>query len=48
MGRKVPESDDPNDRELIFQRYRIIYNFSHDIVTIEMIIHGSRSLKFEK
>jgi len=48
MGRKVPESDDPNDRELIFQRYRIIYNFSHDIVTIEMIIHGSRLLKFEK
>ena len=48
MGRKVPESDDPNDRELIFQHYRIIYNFSQDIVTIEMIIHGSRLLKFEK
>ena len=48
MGRKVPESDDPNDRELIFQRYRIIYNISHETITIEMIIHGSRLLKLEK
>ncbi len=48
MGRKVPESDDPNDRELIFQRYRIIYNISHETITIEMIIHGSRLLKFDK
>jgi len=34
MGRKVPESDDPLDRELIFQNYRIVYIFfsrdSHD------------------
>ena len=48
MGRKVPESDDQNDRELIFQRYRIIYNISHEKITIEMIIHGSRQLKFDK
>ena len=48
IGRILPESDDPNDRELIFQRYRIIYNVSHEMITIEMIIHGSRLLKFEK
>jgi addiction module RelE/StbE family toxin len=48
IGRKVPESDDPNDRELIFQRYRIIYYVSHNSITIEMIIHGSRLLKFDK
>lgn len=48
MGRKLPESDDPNDRELIFQRYRIIYYVSHEKITIEMIIHGSRQLKFDK
>ena len=48
MGRNLPESDDPNDRELIFQRYRIIYNSSPESITIEMIIHGSRLLKFDK
>ena len=48
IGRKVPESDDPNDRELIFQRYRIIYYISHESIIIEMIIHGSRFLKFDK
>ncbi len=47
MGRRVPESDDPNDRELIFQRYRIIYFVSQKSITIEMIIHGSRLLKFD-
>ncbi len=46
MGRKVPESDDPNDRELILQNYRIIYSFSNRKVVIEMIIHGSKSLRF--
>ncbi len=44
MGRKVPESNDPNDPELIFQSYRIIYYISHETITIEMIIHGSRLL----
>ena len=43
----MPESDDPNDRELIFQSYRIIYNISRETITIEMIIHGSRLLKHE-
>ncbi len=47
MGRRLPESDDPNDRELIFQRYRIIYYVSQKLITIEMIIHGSRLLKFD-
>jgi len=44
----MPESIDPNDRELIFQSYRIIYNISHETITIEMIIHGSRLLKRDK
>ncbi len=48
IGRKVPESDDPNDRELIFQQYRIIYSISYENIMIEMIIHGSRLLKFKK
>lgn len=48
IGHKVLESDDPNDRELNFQRYRIMYNISHEVITIEMIIHGSRLLKNNK
>ncbi len=48
MGRKVPESDDPNDRELIFQNYRIIYVLSNEKVIIEMILHGSRLLNLKK
>ena len=47
MGRKVPESENPEDRELILQKYRIIYRFieEKDEVLIKMIIHGSRLLK---
>ena len=45
MGRLVPESDDPGDRELIFQNYRIVYHFSEERVEIITIIHGSRLLK---
>jgi addiction module RelE/StbE family toxin len=47
-GRKVPESDDPNDRELIFQNYRIIYILSNEKVIIEMILHGSGLLNLKK
>ena len=47
MGRKVPESDNPEDRELIVQNYRIIYQFieEREVVFIKMIIHGSRLLR---
>ena len=41
----VPESDDPNDRELIFKNYRIIYNYQEDNIEIITIIHGSRQLR---
>lgn len=47
IGRKVPESDNPEDREIILQNYRIIYHFEEgkDKVIIKMIVHGSRLLK---
>lgn len=45
MGRHVLESDDPKDRELIFQNYRIIYRYFKDKIEIITIIHGSRLLK---
>ena len=47
MGRKVPESKNPEDRELILQKYRIIYRFieKEEKILIKIIIHGSRLLK---
>lgn len=47
MGRKVPESKNPQDREWLVQKYRIIYRYIEDErkILIMMIIHGSRLLK---
>ncbi len=47
LGRKVPELDDPNIRELILRNYRIIYRVSEENVQIIRIIHGSRIVDFE-
>ena len=44
IGRKVPETDDPNIRELIFQNYRIIYRIFNDVVQIIAVIRGSRDI----
>lgn len=45
IGRRVPESDDQNVRELIYKSYRIIYQIKEDHLEIITIIHGSRLLK---
>ena len=47
IGRLVPESKNPQDREIILQKYRIIYrlNKKEERILIMMIIHGSRLLK---
>ena len=44
MGRKVPETDNPDIRELLFQKYRIIYRNHQNTVQILAIVHGSRDL----
>lgn len=44
MGREVPEANDSNIRELIFQNYRIIYRIHHDTVQIIAVIRGSRDI----
>ena len=43
-GRKVPEVDDPNIRELIYKNYRIV-NYSHnkDLVRILTVFHSSKN-----
>ena len=48
IRRMVPESKNPEDRELILQKYRIIYRFieKEEIILIMMIIHGSRLMNY--
>jgi plasmid stabilization system protein ParE len=43
-GRKVPEFDDENIRELFVYSYRIIYAVENDQVTVAAVIHGKRML----
>lgn len=44
LGRKVPEFDDENVRELIVYSYRIIYRLQGDVI-IAAVIHGKRDLQ---
>ena len=46
IGRKVPELDDSNIRELILRNYRIIYRILVEKVQIIRVIHGSRILDY--
>ena len=42
IGRKIPEINDPDFREIIYGQYRIMYHFERDIVTITHVRHGAR------
>jgi addiction module RelE/StbE family toxin len=44
IGRKVPEADLDNVRELIFQNYRIIYHVEEHHLFVLSVTHGSRDL----
>ena len=46
IGRKVPEIDNPDIRELILRNFRIIYRIFREKVQIIRVIHGSRLLDF--
>jgi toxin ParE1/3/4 len=45
VGRVVPETNDENVRELLYQRYRIIYRVKGDRIEMLSIIHGARDLE---
>jgi len=45
IGRKVPELDDPDIRELILRSYRLIYWIIGEKIQIIRVIHGSRILE---
>ncbi len=44
IGRRVPEAERDDVRELIFRGYRIIYFVRQDHLYIVTVIHGSRDL----
>jgi toxin ParE1/3/4 len=43
-GRKVPEFDDENIRELVVYSYRVIYRLHSEQILISAIVHGKRIL----
>jgi toxin ParE1/3/4 len=44
-GRKVPEFDNEDIRELLVYSYRIIYRLQESEVVIAAVIHGKRMLQ---
>jgi addiction module RelE/StbE family toxin len=44
-GRKVPEFDNEDTRELIVYSYRVIYRLQQDEALIVAMIHGKRVLQ---
>ena len=46
IGRIVPEADQNDIRELIFQNYRIIYQLDDEIIMLLTVIHAKRELVF--
>jgi toxin ParE1/3/4 len=44
-GRKVPEFDSEDIRELLAYSYRIIYRVQQDEILIAAVIHGKRILE---
>ena len=46
-GKPVPEFNDNTIRELLLNKYRIIYQFNNGQINILRIIHGARLLDIE-
>jgi len=47
LGRKFPDREDDNLREIIYKKYRIIYEIKEEIIEILIVAHGSRLIKIE-
>jgi plasmid stabilization system protein ParE len=43
-GRLVPELDQPNVRQLLVHRYRLIYEVTPDEVQVLAFVHGARRI----
>jgi toxin ParE1/3/4 len=46
-GKPVPELQDPSIRELLLNKYRIIYQVNGSKINILRVIHGARLLDIE-
>ncbi|MBI4826233.1 MAG: type II toxin-antitoxin system RelE/ParE family toxin [Nitrospirae bacterium] len=44
-GRVVPEYNNENLREKIYENYRIVYRIKNEIIEIVVICHGARQLE---
>lgn len=44
LGRIVPEANEENIRELVYQNYRIIYRITKNRIEMLSVIHGARDL----
>ena len=48
LGRVVPEISNPNIRELIFKKYRIVYRLNKNNVEILTVFEGHRLLRIDE
>ena len=48
MGRVVPEIANPDIRELIFKKYRIVYRLNADCIEILTVFEGHRLLRIDE
>ena len=44
MGRRVPEAEEENVRELLFQNYRIMYRFESHHILVLTVINAARDI----
>lgn len=44
-GRVVPEYNDENLREKLYENYRIVYRIKEEVIEIVALCHGSRLLE---
>ena len=48
MGRTVPELANPDIRELVFKRYRIVYRLKANCIEILTVFEGHRRLRIDE
>jgi toxin ParE1/3/4 len=47
-GRSVPETADPQIREILVKNYRIVYRFSQDQIEILTVFEGHRRFRIDE
>ena len=47
IGREIPEMKDPDFREIIYGKYRVMYHVEDNMVDITHVRHGAREFSYE-